>query len=202
MKYKVRSRWCKMLSRCEDEDHPQYRDYGGRDIVVCDEWHDFNVFYEWCMSNGFNQNLQLDRMNNSIGYYPDNCKFVTRSENGRNKRNNKILTAFGESKVMAAWAEDPRCEVPYSVLLQRIRRGWCHERAITTALDSTRQGRIAYNAKLIEAWGDSMPVAEWIEDSRCIYKSKKGIWERINTYGWPTEKALTQPAGKGRPPKV
>ena len=46
-KYKLRSRWVKMLSRCEDEDYPKYSDYSGRGITVCEDWHHFEKFYNW-----------------------------------------------------------------------------------------------------------------------------------------------------------
>ena len=57
-RYKLRSRWVKMLSRCEDSDYVQYKDYGGRGIKVCKEWHDFNKFYDWCISQKLNQNYK------------------------------------------------------------------------------------------------------------------------------------------------
>lgn len=200
-KYQARSRWSKMLSRCEDEDHPQYHDYGGRGIVVCDEWHDFNTFYDWCLSNITDSSQQIDRIDNGRGYDPGNCRFVTRSENARNKRNNVVLTAFSESKTMIEWSEDGRCAVDYRTLLQRNLRGWDHEKAITTPPDGSRKGRVAPNAKLIEAWGELKTIAEWLKDDRCVYKSRQGVWERINKHGWTSERAMTQPPGRGRPKK-
>lgn len=190
-----------MLSRCEDEDNPQYKDYGGRGISVCSEWHDFDKFYQWCVSNNFSPELQLDRTNNDGNYEPKNCQFVTGAQNSRNKRNNRIITAFGETKTLVDWSEDPRCSVSRYTLMQRILRGWDHEMALSSASNETRAGKIPHNAAIITAWGESKIVSEWLEDDRCLYKKPQGIWERINKFNWPPEKAMSQLPGKGRPKK-
>jgi len=198
-KYKLRSRWCKMLSRCEDEDNPQYKDYGGRGVLVCEEWHDFGIFFLWCLSNDFSPEKQLDRINNNGNYKPQNCRFVSSSENNRNKRTNKMLSIYGEIKTMIDWSEDDRCNVTYYTLMQRVLRGWEPEKALTVMPNDTRSGKIPHNAILIEAWGEYKTVTEWIQDDRCVYKRPQGIWERLNKFNWPAEKALSQPPGKGRP---
>lgn len=87
-----------MLSRCEDVDNPQYHNYGARGIYVCEEWHDFNVFYEWCIASGVSSKLQLDRIDNDGPYSPGNCRFITASENVRNRRVTLRAEAFGEVK--------------------------------------------------------------------------------------------------------
>jgi hypothetical protein len=66
--------------------------------------------------------LQIDRINNNRGYSPDNCRWVTRSENCNNTRKNKFLTYKNETKTMAQWSEI--LKLPYSRLRARIRMGW------------------------------------------------------------------------------
>ncbi len=81
------SRWKGMKKRCYNPNEPQFRDWGGRGIRVCDEWgNDFKVFYDWAMSNGYEKGLQLDRINNDGNYEPNNCRWVTQAENNKNKR--------------------------------------------------------------------------------------------------------------------
>lgn len=82
----------KMMDRCYNPNAKDYKGYGGRGITVCDEWHDLSSFVSWGVSNGWEPKLQIDRVDNDKGYYPDNCRFVTRIVNMNNRRtlkNNK-----------------------------------------------------------------------------------------------------------------
>lgn len=97
--------WLTMLHRCEDEKRERYSDYGGRGIYVCKEWHDPNVFIDWAESSGYEEGLQIDRIDNDGPYSPDNCRWVTPKENSRNRRNNKYLTLLGVKKTVAEWCE-------------------------------------------------------------------------------------------------
>jgi predicted DNA-binding protein (UPF0251 family) len=76
-----------MKGRCHSPSHSNYPAYGGRGISVCDEWRQgFAAFAEWAVKNGYRPDMQLDRIDNNKGYSPENCRFVTISENMRNKR--------------------------------------------------------------------------------------------------------------------
>lgn len=78
-----------MHSRCEKRSHLSYENYGGRGISVCQEWsgkYGFFEFYKWSMENGYDENLTIDRINNDLGYFPNNCRWVTMKEQGANKR--------------------------------------------------------------------------------------------------------------------
>ena len=118
---KLYSIWATMIHRCEDEKREKYKDYGGRGISVCEEWHDANAFMDWAFANGYEDGLQIDRIDVNGNYEPNNCRWVTPKENSRNRRNTVFLTIDNETKCVAEW-----CEVvaisPYTIY------GWIREK--------------------------------------------------------------------------
>jgi len=79
--------WTNMKSRCYDPNAKFYPEYGGRGITVCDEWvTDYVSFEAWAHRAGFTLNLSLDRRSNGEGYSPDNCRWVTKTTQQRNRR--------------------------------------------------------------------------------------------------------------------
>lgn len=79
-----------MRGRCLRKSHPKYHRYGGRGISVCDEWLDIKGFSEWALNNGWKQGLTLDRIDNDGNYCPENCRWISVSENSRKKSSTKI----------------------------------------------------------------------------------------------------------------
>lgn len=82
--------WCAMRARCHSRRHVAYGYYGGRGISVCAEWMDFTNFRAWAIQNGYADGLEIDRIDNDLGYSPDNCRWVTHAENMKNLRCQKI----------------------------------------------------------------------------------------------------------------
>lgn len=80
---KIYRSWANMINRCEYKDkNGMYERYGGRGIKVCDEWRkSFESFYEWAINNGYQEHLQIDRINNDGNYCPENCQWITLGEN-------------------------------------------------------------------------------------------------------------------------
>ena len=84
--------WYGMKSRCYCENHSAYKYYGARGIEICDEWHyDYGAFRDWALSHGYDPNAEkgkctIDRIDNDGNYEPDNCRFVSMSEQNSNKR--------------------------------------------------------------------------------------------------------------------
>lgn len=97
--------WQTMKGRCENPNRLKYKDYGGRGIKVCEQWHEASNFIRWALKNGYKHGLQIDRINNDGDYCPENCRFVTPKENSRNRRNTKRLTANGVTKTVVEWCE-------------------------------------------------------------------------------------------------
>ena len=79
--------WCNMISRCYKPKDAGYKNYGGRGISVCSEWHhDFTAFYHWGLSNGWEKGLTIDRIKNDGNYEPGNCQFISRGLNAVKQR--------------------------------------------------------------------------------------------------------------------
>lgn len=98
--------WVHMLRRCEDPNNNRYKNYGGRGIKVCNEWHDAKIFIDWALSNGWEEGLQLDRINNDGNYEPGNCRWVTRKVQARNKTNNRHVIYNGNRRLFIEVLEE------------------------------------------------------------------------------------------------
>ena len=88
--------WQAMKDRCENPKNKNYPRYGGRGITLCAEWHDIAVFIAWLETNGYKKGLEIDREDNDLGYFPDNCRIVTPQQNSRNRRDNRRYLVHGE----------------------------------------------------------------------------------------------------------
>ena len=123
-----------MVSRCYNKNVDTYPRYGGRGITICQEWlgeHGFENFFEWSTKNGCAENLTIDRIDNNKGYYPDNCRWATDTEQVRNRRNTLLVEVDGVSKPLAEWCEIYK--IDYKLAYGRIfRRKWDVKKALTT----------------------------------------------------------------------
>lgn len=121
--------WAGMIQRCSNNTHPRYKDYGARGIHVCDEWLSADVFFKWAKENGYSQFLTIDRTDNSKGYCPENCRWVSKTVQSRNSRRNVIVEYSGQSKTLIEWCEI--LGVNYMCVYKRLRRGWNFDDAIS-----------------------------------------------------------------------
>lgn len=122
--------WAGMLRRCRNKNDQRYKDYGGRGIAVCTHWEKFENFFE-DMGRRPGPEYSIERKNNSLGYFKENCRWATRQEQGANKRNNRRITFQGESLSCREWAK--RTGLPKYLIRQRlIRDQWTPEKTLTT----------------------------------------------------------------------
>jgi hypothetical protein len=122
--------WRGIKERCLNPNFHQFKDYGGRGIGIYSEWvNDFKSFYDWCINNGWQKGLQIDRQDNSGNYSPDNCRCVTRSQNQLNRRDNNVITFNSETMCLKEWSDHLNMNV--KTLSNRVKRGWPIEKALT-----------------------------------------------------------------------
>lgn len=97
--------WIHMMRRCYNPDELHKKYYSN--IKVCDEWHNSIIFCKWAEQNGYENGLTLDRIDVFGDYCPDNCRFVTKTEQLKhNRRNLSKLTINGTTKTITEWARE------------------------------------------------------------------------------------------------
>lgn len=126
---KIYTLWLGMKARCENPNATKYYMYGARGITVCDRWKKFENFLA-DMGEPPAVGMQLDRKDNDGPYSPDNCRWATRKEQARNRRDNHFLELNGKRATIAEWAEITGIE--YSNIKNRINHlRWPVSRALT-----------------------------------------------------------------------
>jgi hypothetical protein len=124
--------WQSMKARCYNPNHLKYLDYGGRGITVCEEWkNSFEKFLE-DMGEKPDSSYSIERINNDLGYFKENCKWATKKEQSNNRRNCINITINGETLTVTQWAE--KLGVSNMTLRNRIKRGWDLEEAVKTKI--------------------------------------------------------------------
>lgn len=98
--------WQDMKRRCYNKQNARYDRYGGRGITVCDEWlKNFQSFYDWAISNGYSDDLTIDRIDNDGNYEPSNCRWSTAKEQCNNRGSNINITIGNATKSLMCWCE-------------------------------------------------------------------------------------------------
>ncbi len=121
--------WAGIVQRCEDENSPLYKDYGGRGIKVCDRWRESFTAFLADVGPRPAGGYTLERKKNDGHYEPGNVVWATRKQQARNRRSNRFLVANGERLTLAEWAERLSCS--HTTILGRIRRGMSEQAAVT-----------------------------------------------------------------------
>ena len=143
-KTRLYSIWEGLVQRCCNPKCKDYYKYGKIGRGLCEEWRDSDIFITWALSNGYSDELSLDRIDNMKGYSPDNCRFATRTQQNSNKLNNRIITYkdyTGTVKDVCAY---------FNLIEKRVRtrieHGWTIEDAIELPRCARPKKRIPYKS--------------------------------------------------------
>ena len=121
--------WRSMRQRCKNPNSVNYKNYGEKGIAVCDEWNDFENFYNWAMENGYQEELTIDRIDVNGNYTPSNCRWISYKQQANNKTNNRLIEFQGEIHTLGEWASITKIKLP--TIWARLKYGWSVEKALT-----------------------------------------------------------------------
>lgn len=124
--------YANMKNRCYNPNYYLFQHYGGKGIALCQEWlgeHGFENFRDWATANGYQSGLSIDRIDNSLGYSPTNCRWVDMVAQQNNRTNNRMITANGATHTMAEWSRISG--IQYGTIQSRLARGWDETDAVT-----------------------------------------------------------------------
>ncbi|KKM98992.1 hypothetical protein LCGC14_1152420 [marine sediment metagenome] len=132
--------WQSMIQRCTNPNHKAYYNYGGRGITVCKRWK--NSFENFFKDMGESpKGYSIDRIDNDDNYCKSNCRWVTRKEQMRNTRRNRLITHKKKTQCLIEWAEETK--IPYPTLWQRIfKLGWSIEKALTIPVQKRKKASV------------------------------------------------------------
>lgn len=176
--------WRSMLQRCSCRAWGDAkRKYYDRGIRVCRRWKKFENFLKDMGDRP--PGTSIDRLENSIGYRPGNCRWATPVEQARNKRSNHRIEYDGKSLTLGEWAERLGIEGP--TIRCRLKLGWSIQKVFETPVQNPRGFRF------IEFRGKVLTITEW---SRELGIKEFTIRSRLDILGWSVERALERVDGR------
>ena len=98
-------KWRSMKSRLFVKSSQRYKNYAGRGITMCDEWKNFENFYNWAINNGYQEGLTIERIDVNGNYEPSNCKWIPMSEQAKNRTTNVRVVYKGKEMILSEVAK-------------------------------------------------------------------------------------------------
>jgi hypothetical protein len=130
--------WQDMKNRCKNPNIKNYKNYGERGIRVCDEWiNSFEMFWNWAVNNGYQQNLTIDRINSNGNYNPENCRWADDITQSNNKRVCNYITINGVTKTATEWGRENG--ISGKLVMQRMKAGWPQDELFSPVTPTRRK---------------------------------------------------------------
>lgn len=128
--------WGTLKGRIKNPNHHKYHSHGGKGLTLDPRWEDFENFLADMGEKPY-PGASIERLDNEVGYWPSNCVWANRFQQGNNRHDNRIITANGETQCSAWWARETGLK--RKTIEQRINQGWSHEGAVNTLPNTTRR---------------------------------------------------------------
>ena len=191
---RLSSIWWNMKSKCDNPQSTSYKYFGGKGITYCEEWKIYSNFEQWAVSNGYEDNLTLGRMDKTKNFEPDNCKWMTRADQYKIFGRNKIITCpkTGKTQNIKMWAEE--LEMTTSTLSSRLNI-MSIEKAFSIP-HKKRTGKVS-NYRLRKTWLSILSKTQNPKNQYFKYYGAKGItccdsWlEYSNFQNWAIDNGYT-----------
>ena len=118
--------WANMKQRCYNANIPDYKHYGAKGIGVCDAWRDsFEVFRDWAKNNGYKDNLTIDRIDPLGDYAPENCRWITRSQNTARASSGRSRSWAKLTPNDVRWIRQMNGVIPQREMARRLGVSYC-----------------------------------------------------------------------------
>lgn len=137
--YKI---WAGIKNRCYNAKLASYKNYGGRGIRMCDEWIDTpDVFFDWALSHGYEDNLSIERIDVNGNYCPENCTWIPKEDQAKNRRSCYNITYNNRTQNLQQWCDE--LNLPYKLVHNRMfKMGWSFERSILEKCHTEKRNTI------------------------------------------------------------
>jgi len=166
--------WQSMKARIHNPNSKSYCRYGGAGLTLDPRWEDFDNFIA-DMGQRPSSEASIERLDNSVGYWPSNCIWADRWQQASNKSNNHYLTVNGKVQTLSEWARETGIDQP--TIRRRVKKGWPHQEAVTTPLNATRRKH-----RYITPAGEFGSLTDAAEANSL---SVSGINHRLRSSNWP-----------------
>lgn len=194
---RLRNILSKMKQRCYNPKEPSYKNYGGRGIIICDEWlKGSDNFIEWALKNGYSDELTIDRIDVNGNYEPSNCRWASQETQANNKRDNKIIIYKKEKYTLSQFCK--KFNLNYKTVNARINTyGYTNpddllKPKLVEKIKKAQQKKSKYFVTLN---GKTKSISEWCREFNLSYST---VINRILVHNYTPEEAITKKLKNGK----
>lgn len=167
----LRRKYLSMIQRCHNPKSSGYVKYGAKGTRVCDEWlNNYEKFKEWALSTGYKLGMTIDRIDNTKGYSPDNCRWATNIEQANNRTTNINITYKNKTMTLKQWCHE--LNLKYNTIFARYQMGYTGDELFYNG-DVKEICKIRTCQFSLTLNGVTKLGSEWADELRIPYKLVK-----------------------------